>query len=119
MPVISAAESQSDRGSFNAATILWEGCANGDTGSPVEVSGKEVQSVQVTGTFGSGGTVVLQGSNDGTNYVTLLDEDGSAISLTGAGLVGVRSRAKFVRPSVTAGDGTTDLDVTLLVAGRR
>ena len=34
------------------------------------------RTIHVYGTFGVGGTVVLEGSNDGTNYVTLTDSNG-------------------------------------------
>lgn len=113
MSVIKEAITQSIRGSYN---ILWETLTNGDTGRPLLCPHFADKSVQVTGTFGSGGTVILEGSNDGTNWETLNDPQGTAISLTVAGMYQVLENTKMVRPSVTAGDGATDLDVTMIVS---
>lgn len=85
-----------------------------DTGAAIEFDAFADRSIQVTGTFGSGGTIVWQGSNDGTNYVTMSEPDGTAISLTAAGLKSVLEITKFARPFVSAGDGSTDLDVTVV-----
>ena len=99
-------------------SVLWETLTNGDTGGPAdETDGMAFmyrKSVQITGTFGSGGTVVIEGSDDGTNYETLNDLQDGALSITAAGLYEVQEHTRYIRPDVTAGDGTTDLDVTLV-----
>lgn len=87
-------------------------------GSPLVIDRRTDRSVQVVGTFGSGGTVVIEGSNDGTNYRTLNDFQGSALSFTSAGLEGIAEVPAYIRPRVTAGDGTTDIDVFLVAVGR-
>ena len=84
-------------------------------GDPVAFQGSGDRTVQVQGTFGSGGSVTLQGSNDGTNWRTLVDPQGSAITATSAILSAIEQCPVFVRPFVTAGDGTTSLTVTLAV----
>ena len=99
----------------NAHVITWTGLLNGDDGSPVEMPGSSDRSIQFTGTFGVGGTIVLEGSNDGTNYVSLTDPQGNAISKTAAGIEAVMELTRYIRPRVTAGDGTTSLVATLLV----
>ena len=72
----------------------------------------------VTGTFGAGGTLVIQGSNDGTNWFTLNSAAGAtAASFTAAGIKTMIELPLFVRPFVSAGDGTTSLSV-ILVARR-
>jgi hypothetical protein len=86
---------------------------NGETGDPLPFTKYADRSVQVSGTFGAGGTVVVQGSNNGTNYHTLTDPQGNALSFTAAGLEQITEVVKFIRPSVTAGDGTTSLTVTI------
>jgi hypothetical protein len=95
--------------------ISWTPLANGDSGSPLEMPGSSIRSVQFTGTFGAGGTIVFEGSNDGTNYVTLTDPQGNAISKTSAGIEAILELTRYVRPRVSAGDGTTSLTATLLV----
>ena len=87
----------------------WATMANGDTGKPVQLPGYGDKSIQVTGTFGSGGSCTLEGSNDGTNYFALTNPTGTTIAVTAAGLVAVTEACLWVRPHVTAGDGTTAL----------
>jgi hypothetical protein len=91
-------------------TVTWSAVPNGNQGSPY--SGDWFSSYfQVTGTFGAAGSVQMEGSNDGVNWIIL---PGSA-ALTAAGFFAPATagvRPKFIRPNVTAGDGTTALTVT-------
>jgi hypothetical protein len=93
----------------------WTGLLNGDDGTPLEFAVYADRSIQVTGTFGTGGTLVAEGSNDGTNYVTLKDPLGAAVSFTAAGIKQIGELAHYIRPRVTAGDGTTTLVATILM----
>lgn len=69
--------------------------------------------VQVAGTFG-GATVLVQGSNDGTNYATLNDPQGNALSIaTTAKIEQLLEAPRFLKLSSSGGGGTTDLDVTI------
>ncbi|SOD41322.1 hypothetical protein [Nitrosovibrio sp. Nv4] len=101
--------------SGNTSTITWTGLANGDTGAPLVSFDHADMSAQVDGTFGVGGSVTLQGSNDGANWYALTDPQGNAITKTAAGLEQATEIVKYVRPSVTAGDGTTSLTVVLFM----
>lgn len=103
----------------NAHVISWTPLANGDSGDPIEMPGSVVRSIQFTGTFGSGGTVLFEGSNDGTNYVTLTDPQGNAISKTSASIESIEENTRYVRPRVSAGDGTTALTATLVIRRNR
>ncbi|TFH85260.1 hypothetical protein EQG41_18275 [Billgrantia azerbaijanica] len=77
------------------------------------------RTVQATGTFGTGGTVVWQGSNDGgTTWATLRDRQGNALSFTAAALEAVDGITELARPKVTAGDGATDIDISVLCLRR-
>ncbi len=96
-----------------AKRATWVVMANGDSGDPVSFASLKDKTVQVTGTFGAGGTVLWEGSNDGTNYKTLNDVGGTALSWTAASLKGVLENPLWVRPRVSAGDGTTALVATL------
>jgi len=97
-----------------AVLYTWTGLLNGDTGTPVEVPGHADKTAQIEGTFGAGGTCVIQGSNDGTNYQSLTDPQGNAISKTAAAIEMVEEHTRYIRPNITAGDGTTSLTVTLM-----
>lgn len=71
-------------------------------------------SVQVIGSFGAGGTVLIEGSNDGINYGTLTDPQGVALSLTAAGIKSVQQITRHIRPRVSAGT-SVDVDVFFLL----
>lgn len=114
MATITATYTRISTADDKAHVITWTPLANGDSGSPLEMAGAADRSAQITGTFGTGGTIVLEGSNDGTNYVTLTDPQGNAISKTAAGIEQIEEITRYVRPRVTGGDGTTALTVTML-----
>jgi hypothetical protein len=95
--------------------------ANGDVGVSEVDAAEHVEhveypdrSVQVAGTFGAGGTVVIQGSNDGANWATLTDQLGNPLSFTTADIATIMEVARYIRPVVTAGDGTTSISVSIL-----
>lgn len=69
------------------------------------------RTVQVTGTFG-GATIVLEGSNDGTNFVTLNAPGNSALSFTSAGLKQILESAAYIRPNISGGAGVS-VDITV------
>lgn len=99
--------------------VVWETLDNSDSdGAAWEPAGLSalVCGVQVTGTFDSA-TVVMQGSWDGTNYVTLKDLDGSDISMTSAGVAEFSTSAAKIRPSTSGGGNSQDIDVTLIARG--
>lgn len=86
--------------------------ANPD-GNPINYASNGMGGVtfQVTGTWGAGGALVIEGSNDGTNFFTLSDQANAALTLSANGLKTVRDTPMFIRPRVTGGDGTTSLTV--------
>jgi hypothetical protein len=98
----------------NARIVSWTPLANGDSGLPFAMPGFADRSVQVGGTFGAGGTVIIEGSIDGSNYIVLTDPQGNAISKTAAAIEAISEIVKLIRPRVTAGDGTTAITVTLI-----
>lgn len=71
--------------------------------------------IQAVGTFG-GGTVKLQGSNDGSNWIDLEDPQGDAIAITADGGSEFSTSAVYIRPLVTGGTGD-DLDVFISLRG--
>lgn len=97
----------------NGVVFTWAAMANGDTGGPIEAAEFADRTMQFTGTFGAGGSVSGQGSNDGTNYATLADPQGNALTATAAKIEQVLECVRYLRPNVTAGDGTTSLTVTM------
>lgn len=96
----------------------WTGLATGSLdGDPLGPEWLEYvdRTVQVVGTF-DGGTVVLQGSNDGANWVTLNAPGNAALSFTAAGLKQILEACAYIRPLLSGG---TSPVIDVIVCGRR
>lgn len=102
-------------GEGKAWVASWPNMQNTDVGEVIEAWEFFDRSLQVSGTFGAGGSCALKGSNDKTNFVALTDPQGVAIAVTTAGIKAVTEVARQVRPEITAGDGTTSLTVTMFL----
>jgi hypothetical protein len=100
-------------GNTRSMVFVWSAIANGDEGEPIPFSAYADKSAQVTGTFGAGGSVRIEGSNDGTNWAALTDPQGNNLDITTAKIEMVTEATLLVRPRVTAGDGTTAISVAL------
>jgi len=98
---------------ISACVITWAGLDSDDSGEPVELVDYPDRTLTITGTFGAGGSISLQGSNDGTNWFSITDPQGNAITKTAAAMELVVETPRYMRPIVTAGDGTTSLTVQL------
>jgi hypothetical protein len=100
-----------------AVVVTWAGCAAGDTGAVYTPRRQEAlaANVQFSGTFG--GTIVLQGSNDNTNWVTLTDQSGVAISTSAAAAFEFSCSMAYIRP--LPGSGVSDVDVAMCLRGER
>lgn len=96
-----------------ARLVTWTGLLNGDDGAGAEWVEFSDRCFQVTGTFGTGGSCTIQGSNDGANWAALADPQGNALTFTSQKIEQALELPRYVRPVVTAGDGTTSLTVTL------
>lgn len=97
--------------------FTWSGLLNGDTGDWIKFPAYGAKTFQAYGTFGAGGNIILEGSNDPTNPTNaapLSDWQGNALNtVTAASFKTVREMPIWVRPRVSAGDGTTSLTVAL------
>jgi len=95
----------------------WEGIVQGDTCAPLNIAGCERLTLHAIGTFDTG-TITVQGTVDpdpaGT-FTALRDQTGTAISLTAAGIRKIGEDVVQVKPVLTGGGGSTDIDVFLLV----
>lgn len=102
----SAAPIKNYSGPLVSAT--WAGLLNDATpGQALQNANFILNSLQIVGTFGVGGSVSLYGSNDGTNFVILPDINNNPATLTSAGIIFFKESPIWIRPAVTAGDGTT------------
>lgn len=106
----------SDPGVTRVYLATWASIGDADTCTAVPMSGASDRSVQITGTFG-GATIVVQGSNDGTNYAPLTDPQGNAISKTSAAIEQISEISRFVKPT-TSGGTSSAITVSLLLKGQ-
>lgn len=90
--------------------IAWAGLTASESGEAISLAEFADRSVQIEGTFG-GASVVIEGSNDGVTYYTLNDLQGAALSASAAKVEGIAELTYQVRPRVSGGDGTTDINV--------
>lgn len=88
-----------------------------DVGAAVELMPFSDRSVQVVGTLGVGGSVRIEGSLDGTNYGVLTDPQGNALDIASLKVETIMELVRYIRPRITAGDGTTSLSVFILCKG--
>ena len=82
-----------------AATVALN---NGDTSANLELGGYADVSLQFESLVGSP-TLVVQASNDGSNWHSALDANGNAVSVTGAGIIQLGQITRYLRATCTAG----------------
>jgi hypothetical protein len=96
----------------------WSGLgitAGATSGAALDAPALPDKTVQVKGTF-AGGTVVIEGSNDGgTTYHTLNDSrgEGNALSLTTADTRTILENPGLIRPRLTTASGATSITVVV------
>lgn len=116
MAVIQPTALGAGNASSSTKTYAWLNVTNADTCAALDLSQFPDRSIQITGTPNSA-TAVIQGSNDGTNYVTLNDLQGNALSFTATGLKGIAELVRYIRPSATGGGGSQSLNFYLHLGG--
>lgn len=103
----------------NTKVFTWTPLTSANAaGAPIHPSNADYvdRCVHILGTFDSA-TVVWQGSNDGTNYLTLDDSHDVALSKTAADIEQVNQSALYQRPSTSGGGGSQS--VTVICVARR
>ena len=110
---------------YGIVLVEWAGLLNTDTGKPVKVPNFADKTIQVSGTLGAGGSLSFQGSNDPadppSNFGVLHRADAALGDMVFTSAEGLEPSVAlenplWVRPIVTAGDGTTNL--TCRMVGR-
>ena len=116
MAVVTPTAEQPDVGIF---LFTFTPLANGDTGAWIDVGPYSDVCFEVYGTFGAGGNLRLEGTNDTTStpvagsILPVNDVNDTAINLTATRFKWVLESPQRLRFNVTAGDVTTALTVKL------
>ena len=106
----------------------WKNLANGDHCAPITIPDFSDKTAHVFGTFGSGGSITVYGSNNeadllveptngASTWVALKDNLDNNITKTAIGGDIIIENYLFMSAEVTAGDGDTDL--TLIISAKR
>ncbi len=101
-------------GTRGIAIHQWACVLAADTYSPIEIPAFADRTVQASGTWAAG-TVVIQGSIDGTTYKTLTDPQGNPLSFTADSIEAVAENVRYIRPAVTT--NVTGVTVSILFRG--
>lgn len=92
--------------------VFWEQINQDDTGAAIEVGRFNRGTIMFYGTWDSGSRT-LQGSPDGTNYVTLNDINGDAITASADGSFDFITNMTYFK-IITSSGTTEDVDVKLI-----
>ena len=85
--------------------VVWSNISESDSSREFGLGGMVAEiSVQVIGAF-SGGTIVLEGSNNGTDYSDLKQLDGTLATAAVPAIMALLDRPLFIRPRVGGGTG--------------
>lgn len=94
-------------------TLTWSTlAASGDVGDAQSFAPYGDKTFIVTGTFTGSPMVTIEGSNDGVNWVTLSNRQGTAMTFTAAGMNTSQDKPVYVRPRLTAGTGGAAITVS-------
>jgi len=97
--------------------VTWKNMQVGDVGAGVSYGAYKDRSMQVEGVDGTGGNVLIEGSNnggdEGGNFRSLTVDGTTVLNMTAAKIKYVLERTGQIRPHVTTGDGETLYTVTL------
>jgi hypothetical protein len=103
----------------NAYMVRWDGLLNGDEGQAIDLAAYADRSIQILGTPSVGGSARIEGSllplpTLAADYATLTDPQGNNLDCTVVKIEAVSEATRWLRPRITAGDGSTNFSVILL-----
>lgn len=113
-----ATKNPSESGKGKVLTITWGPFTSADSAASYFIGDFEALTVQFLGTFDSA-TAVFAGSMDDTNYSTLSNQAGTAISHTSAVVKCVAEHAAYIKPTFSGGGGSQSITVVANVTRRK
>ncbi len=96
---------------------VWNDMGAGDVGKPHDVVGYGMAAFQIVGGVRDSAGVVIKGRlNGSSDFVTLPDDDGFAVSLVETRIVQVSSLCvREIRPEIVGGTENTKISVAVLL----
>lgn len=122
MGTISPVASQPFQGGINRKVrkLFWETLTTTNpTGVGIRLPALGDKTVQATGNFAGSASIGIQGSNDSTDgsdgtWFSLEGPADSALAFTAAGGDVIKENPLWIRPLLSSGNGSTDIDVTVI-----
>ncbi len=96
--------------------FAWEHLRKLENGERLDASAYATIGLQIEGEFG-GGTVDIEGSNDGVHWHAMIDTQDNHMKFSYPGMADVGQTSRYLRPVVAGGDETTDVTVLALCRG--
>lgn len=93
----------------NERIFTWANVTSADTCESINAQNFIENTVQVYGTLG-GGSVPIQGSNDNSNFATLLDLTGVSLTFNSVGIKQILETPEWIKPAPT---GVTSITIVL------
>lgn len=100
-------------GKEEASILHYSLLVGGNSGESI-ASGRSHRSAQVSAVSGSA-TILIQGSNDNSNWATLTTNGSVPVSFTAAGVLAVFETTAYIRP-LSSGTASTAATVDLLLS---
>ncbi len=95
-----------------AMLYTWAITSTNTEGLSIDAHEYGDRSVQFAGSF-DGASVSLQGSNDGTNWATLTDPQGNALTKSASALETVMEVPRYTKVTSSGGGGSQSITVSL------
>lgn len=87
----------------------WTGLLQGDDGAPLQIDEFHHITIHGFGAFDGSANMNIMGSNDGTNFAVTKKHDVGSMILTAASIEKLLTEPRYIKPSVTSGNVSTNL----------
>lgn len=113
------------RSSSGVLVVSWVGLANSDYGQALSVPALADRSIHLLGALGTGGAATIYGTNKpdpnlatDTDWSILNDPQANPLVMSVLKVESVMEPTLWIRPKITAGDGSTLLNLYLVLIGK-
>jgi hypothetical protein len=102
-------------GDRHARIYKWEGLLQNDDGAALQVDEFHHITIHGFGSFSGGAGLNILGSNSGTNFAVTKKHDVGSMILTADSVETLLTEPRFIKPSITSGNGSTDIDCWVIL----
>lgn len=99
----------------HARLYKWTGLLMGDEGAPLQVDEFHFITLHGFGAFDGSANLNILGSNDGINFAVTKKHDVGSMILTAASVEKMLTEPRFIKPTITSGNGSTNIDCWVIL----